>query len=378
MDKHTVLLIMHMPPPVHGASMVGKYIHDSGVINETFDCHYINLTTSRNLQDIGKMKLHKLLDFYRLIRNIRKEVRRLRPGLVYVTANACGGAFYKDFIVVRMLKRMGCKVIVHYHNKGVASRQGRRVDNLLYRHFFSDIKVMLLAPALYADIKQYVKPADVFYCPNGIPETLVDEPEVKQERDVPHILFLSNLIISKGVLVLLDALKELRQRGCEFQCSFVGGETAELNMEGFDHYLLVSGLSDCVRYVGRKYGDEKAEVFKDADIFVFPTYYSKECFPLVCLEAMEWKLPVISTDEGGIPDIVKHGENGFIVSCRRNGNFNDGPSAADLADVMERLVRNPALCRRMGEEGYRKFKEHFTLQAFERRFAEGLDWAIRQ
>ena len=35
-----ILFIMHMPPPVHGAAMVGKYIHDSRLVNEAFDCRY--------------------------------------------------------------------------------------------------------------------------------------------------------------------------------------------------------------------------------------------------------------------------------------------------------------------------------------------------
>lgn len=52
--KPNILFILHMPPPVHGASMVGKYIHDSHVINETFNCHYFNLTLARDLNDIGK------------------------------------------------------------------------------------------------------------------------------------------------------------------------------------------------------------------------------------------------------------------------------------------------------------------------------------
>ena len=53
--KPKILFIMHMPPPVHGAAMVGQYIHDSKLINREFDCHYINLTTAKNLQDIGKV-----------------------------------------------------------------------------------------------------------------------------------------------------------------------------------------------------------------------------------------------------------------------------------------------------------------------------------
>ena len=134
-----------MPPPVHGASMMGKYIHDSEVVNGAFDCHYINLTTAKNLADIGKVGLRKLVQFVELLNRIRKEVKRLKPQLVYVTPNACGGAFYKDFVVVQLLKAMGCKVVAHYHNKGVATRQDRKLDSWLYRRFFKGIRVMLLS-----------------------------------------------------------------------------------------------------------------------------------------------------------------------------------------------------------------------------------------
>lgn len=168
--KLKILFIMHMPPPVHGAAMVGQYIHDSKHINEKFEGHYINLTTAKNLQDIGKVGIRKLIDFYALLRKIRRRLKTINPDLVYVTPNACGGAFYKDYIVVQMIKRMGYQVVVHYHNKGVSTRQNRFLDNFLYQRFFKGIKVILLSECLYDDVKKYVKREDVFVCPNGIPE----------------------------------------------------------------------------------------------------------------------------------------------------------------------------------------------------------------
>ena len=102
--KPKILFIMHMPPPVHGAAMVGQYIHDSKLINGKFESHYINLTTAKNLQDIGKVGMRKLFDFFTLLKKIRRAVKKIKPQLVYVTSNACGGAFYKDFVVVEMLK----------------------------------------------------------------------------------------------------------------------------------------------------------------------------------------------------------------------------------------------------------------------------------
>ncbi len=165
-----ILFILHLPPPIHGAAMMGLYIKDSTIINESFECKYINLTTAKDLQDIGRIGINKIRTFILLLNNIKKTVKEYRPRLVYVTPNACGGAFYKDFMVVLLLKIMNCKIVVHYHNKGISTKQYRFIDNILYKIFFKNIKVILLGEPLYDDIKKYVDRENVMICPNGIPE----------------------------------------------------------------------------------------------------------------------------------------------------------------------------------------------------------------
>lgn len=290
--------------------MVGKYIHDSKLINEKFDSHYINLTTAKSLQDIGKGGLKKIL---KLLCRIVENLKKLKPQLVYVTPNACGGAFYKDFIVVQLIKLLGYKVVVHYHNKGVATRQDKWLDDKLYRRFFKDLKVILLAEALYQDVKKYVKREDVFICPNGIPATLGDASVAERYNAVHRLLFLSNLLETKGVYVLLDALTILTERGYSFICDFVGGETTEIDIKKFSEEVEKRGLSEFAIYLGKKYGEEKNEEYAKSDIFVFPTFYPNECFPLVLLEAMQQGLPCISTNEGGIASIIDDGKTGFLV-----------------------------------------------------------------
>ena len=353
---------MHMPPPVHGAAMVGQYIHDSELINGEFESHYINLTTAKNLQDIGKVGMRKLFDFFTLLKKIRRVVKDIKPQLVYVTPNACGGAFYKDFVVVEMLKRLGCKVVVHYHNKGVATRQDRWLDNILYKRFFKGIKVILLSECLYEDVKKYVKKEDVFVCGNGIPDvtenSACSDTVASDHIDgkVPHVLFLSNLLISKGVVVLLDALKVLKEKGCRFICDFVGGETVEMDTAMFQNEVAKRGLEDMVLYHGRKYGNDKEAFLNAADMFVFPTFYPNECFPLVLLEAMQHHLPCVSTTEGGIPGIIDEGKTGFLIEKH---DFHT------LADKLEYFIEHPQESKRMGENGYRKFHDKFTLRKFE-------------
>lgn len=365
--KQKILFIMHMPPPVHGAAMVGQYIHDSKLINEKFEGHYINLTTAKNLQDIGKVGFRKFVDFVKLLRRIRKSLKTINPELVYVTPNACGGAFYKDYIVVQMIKRMGYQVVVHYHNKGVSTRQNRFLDSFLYQRFFKGIKVILLSECLYGDVKKYVKREDVFVCGNGIPDVIENsacsETVASDHIDgkVPHVLFLSNLLISKGVVVLLNALKVLKEKGCRFICDFVGGETVEMDAAMFQNEVAKRGLEDMVVYHGRKYGNDKEAFLNGADIFVFPTFYHNECFPLVLLEAMQHHLPCVSTTEGGIPGIIDDGKTGFLVPKH---------DAENLAEKIQVLLTDAELRQRMGKAGREKFEKEFTLEVFEKRMAE--------
>ena len=358
--KRRLLFILHMPPPVHGAAMVGQYIHDSKLINSEFDCHYINLATALGLEDIGKFKFKKIISFYNLLCQIFRAVKEFNPDLVYVTPNAKGAPFYKDFIVVMMLKRMGCKVIAHYHNKGVVSRQDKTLDNLLYRHFFKNLKVILLSERLYPDIQKYVKRENVYICPNGILEREEKRKSGSQNK-IPHILFLSNLLIEKGVLVLLDTLRILKENGFSFICDMVGGKTAEIDAKNLDEEINRRGLQTVVLYHGKRYGKEKDTFLKNADTFVFPTFYNNECFPLVLLEAMQHGLPIVTTDEGGILDIVKDGENGYI--CKRN-------NPEDLAKKLMLLLDAKQLRQEMGQDGYKKYKNYFTLEMFERRFSD--------
>lgn len=353
--KPKILFILHLPPPIHGAAMVGKWIHDSEKINEQFDCRYINLTAAANLSDIGKIGIGKVFSFSRMMTRIRRTVKVFKPDLVYVTPNASGGAFYKDFMVVNMLKRMGCRVLCHYHNKGVKRRQFHSFDDQLYRSFFKDIKVLLIVPQLYHDMKKYLRIRDTYFCPNGVPMKLDHEPEADRHNEVPEILYLSNLFVSKGIIDLLDALYLLRGEGYKFHCTIVGAEAAAMNGEKLQEEIESRHLGAMVEYVGPKYGNDKDQYLDRSDIMAFPTFYPKECFPLVNLEAMERKIPVVSTYEGGIPYMIKDGETGMLCDSRN-------PIA--LSQSLAKLIENPELRIAMGEAGYQFFKSEFTIDKF--------------
>lgn len=369
--KPKLLFVMHMPPPVHGASMMGKYIHDSKLVNESFECHYINLTTAKDLGDIGKGGIKKLFAFARKLLTIRKAIKKLNPDCVYVTPNSAGGKFYKDFIVVECCKHFCGNVVLHFHNKGVQTMQDRWFDDKLYRRFFNGVKLILLGESLYLDVQKYVKRADVFICPNGLPNECSDNSCLPMKDSVPHLFWLTNIMLTKGIVEYLEALSILERNGVKFVADFVGAATMEMSNEEFHNAIKSYDLEDVVNYAGKRYGKEKEEFFNKADVFVLPSY--TEAFPLTILEAMMHRLPVVASNVGGISEEVRDGVTGYLVGGDKPIMKNTfRPSPKEIADRLESLILDGELRRSMGEAGYILYKEHFTLATFEKNFVESL------
>lgn len=375
MMKQKILFIMHMPPPVHGASMVGQFIHDSKLINSSFDCHYVNLAVATRLEDVGKGGWHKAKGVLKKLMEVRKAVKSVKPDLVYITPNSAGIPFYKDFITIMMLKMMGQKVVMHFHNKGVETRQGKWLDNWLYKRYFKDVKLILLADALYEDVKKYVKREDVFVCPNAIP-AISNANQVNENSDhVPHILWLTNIMKTKGIMEYLSALKILKDKGVKFQADFVGGLTKEMSGEEFDCALSMMGLNGCCTYYGPKYGDDKYSFFSQADVFVLPSY--TEAFPVSILEAMQFALPVVASNVGGVSAEVEEGVSGFLLGGKQPIMLNTfRPNICEIADKLQVLLTDTDLRHKMGEAGREKFEREFTLEVFEKRIAEILNHCL--
>ena len=361
-----ILFVLHLPPPVHGASVVGKCIHDSMLVNKSFDCHYVNLTTATSLEDIGKGGLGKLWAFCKKLWEIKRAIKKIKPDAVYITPNSAGGPFYKDFVVTELCKWWsGKKVILHFHNKGVSTRKEKWLDDKLYKCFFKNVEVILLGKPLYEDVRKYVAENQVHYCPNGIADHAVARKDA--ENEVPHILWLSNMMLSKGLMEYLDALSILKSRSVAFCGVFVGGITPEITEDDFYKAIAERGLDGCTSYLGRKYGAEKEECYSQADIFVLPSY--TEAFPLTVLEAMQYSLPVVATNVGSVSVAVEQGVNGFLIG----GNepiltLDYRPKSLELADALQKLVMDKSLRLQMGMAGREKFEHGFSLECFEQRF----------
>lgn len=355
--KNKILYMLHLPPPVHGSSMVGETIKDSQLLNNNFDCIFINLLMSRTVKETGKPNISKMSRFVVIWFKLLFKVISQKPDLCYYALSTTGSAFLKDSMLITLLRIFNIKTIFHLHNKGIAGYKDNLIYNSLYKFIFKKSNVILLSKHLYFDIEKYVAADKVYYCPNGIMDYHHSTSSKIHENKVFKILFLSNLIETKGVFDLIDACEILQNKGLKFQCEFIGGE-GDITEEQFNDYVGKKKLSQNVKYSGKRFGMEKEKAYTASDAFVFPTFYPNECFPLVLIEAMQYALPIISTFEGGIPDMVDDENTGFLI---QRGNVDL------LAEKIEFLMWNPNIRIEMGKKGREKYESLFTMEIFEKR-----------
>ncbi|WP_192349202.1 glycosyltransferase family 4 protein [Algoriphagus sp. Y33] len=354
--KHA-LFLLSVPPPIHGASMVGKYLKESDLINKSYSITYINLNISQSVDEIGGQGLLKYIRIVGLFFRLLVQLIRIRPEFTYMTPTAGGMGFYKDWPFAMLCKSLSGKFIVHFHNKGCARFQDFSFDNWLYRHFFKNTEVILLASELYPDVSKYVTLDRTHICHNGIPVSTL-EPIANQSEDPLTILFLSNLLIEKGLIDLLEALVLLNKQRIEYRCVIVGGE-GDFSAVQLQEKIDALGISKKVVYLGKRFGVEKELLIQSADIFVFPTYYKKECFPLVLLEAMSFGLPIVTTNEGGIPSIIQNNINGLII---------DSKNPEQLSFAIIKLLKDKDFRSLLGRKALEDFNQKFTIEKFEKSF----------
>lgn len=362
MVSNKVLFLLHVPPPVHGSSIVGLAIKNSEIINKGVDGVYINLLLSKKISDAGSLKFLKFIYFFHLWFKVLFSITTNKPKLCYFALSTTSFALYKDFMIVLLLKSLKIKCIYHLHNKGVGKYYHSKIHNYLFSFIFNNSDVILLSERLYYDIEPYIQKSNIYICPNGIKDESLNRhlETIKKDMASVRILFLSNLIESKGVFILLKACALLKTKGLKFNCYFVGGE-GDITATRFNEQLLRLDLTNEVKYLGKMFGTEKSRIYQESDIFALPTF--NDCFPLVTLEAMSFSLPIISTVEGGIPDIVEHGSNGILVPPN---------NVEALADGLEILISDPHLRYQMGKSSRMIYDRKFTLDKFEIRISKVL------
>jgi glycosyltransferase involved in cell wall biosynthesis len=139
-----------------------------------------------------------------------------------------------------------------------------------------------------------------------------------------------------------------------------------------DAKLTIVGSSPSVdvpncHVVGRIPVNEVGQYFNKASLFCLPTYL--EPFGIVFLEAMSSKLPVVATNVGAIPDIVRDGESGYLV---------EPGDVQGIANALITLISDPEKCRAFGEKGYQLVQGNYSWVAIGRLMKEHISNVVFQ
>lgn len=204
------------------------------------------------------------------------------------------------------------KIIVHFHpsNEKFLYQQDVR---MLYRKIFSMAdKVIVLSPQWERWIQDalgdgvWMKKMMVLYnpCPN-----VHRNDEVRKK----HILYAGTLIKRKGYDIILYAFGKIAKDFPDWKLIMAGNASLH---NGIDEMLIAKdiveklGIASQVEFLGWVDGEKKERVFQEAAIYCLAS--EGEGFPMGLLDAWAYGIPSVVTPVGGIPDIVKNGENGLI------------------------------------------------------------------
>lgn len=354
--KKKILCILQLAPPVHGASMANGYLIKSPLINNHFELAIINLQFASSVQELKKFTIRKFFKSLGYAVTILQKMFQFRPDLVHFTLSTMGFAFYRDAFYVFIIKCFRPAIVYHLHTKGIKKNaEGNFFKKLIYRFVFKNTESICLSENLTKDIEQ-VSASTPYIVPYGIPvNRLTENGRAEKTGSIPQILYLGNYIESKGILVLIDALSLLKERGQLFNARLVGAP-ADVTMQMLEDKIREKNLTGSVQATGPLYNEMKLEEYRNADLFVFPTFYENEAFPLVLLEALQYGLPIISTFEGGIPEMIINNETGLLVESQ---------NAEMLANKISALLSDPVLRKEMGHKGYQRFQNNYTLAHFE-------------
>lgn len=164
----------------------------------------------------------------------------------------------------------------------------------------------------------------------------------------PRIVCVGRLCAEKGQLLLVEAAHRLVRKGLRFELVLAGDGDMRAEVEGLIGKL---GLSEQVRITGWLTSTQVREEILAARALVLPSF--SEGLPVVIMEAMALRRPVLATYVGGIPELVLHGENGWLFPAG---------SIDDLAAALETcLNKSPGELQKMGDAAYSRVVERHSI-----------------
>ncbi|ACF15165.1 glycosyl transferase group 1 [Chloroherpeton thalassium ATCC 35110] len=362
MEKLRILFIGPTPPPYHGVTVMNKILLSSQFCN-VFHVDIIETNYSEKITDLNSLSLDKIKKLLSHINKIIKLSSKNKYDFVCYPINFTRNALLRDFLLLFAIKLFPYKIIYYTHGNNLPSfikNENALIKGIIHKVMRYADGAVVVGENLRFNYKGILPDELVVPVHHGM-EGFVTKPKARQASDEIRVLYLSNLVLTKGFFVLIQAIPKIVQQVKNIKFIFGGEWENAQTKEDVMRYIEENNLSEFIEFKGRVIGEEKEKLYYDSDIFVFPTFYPLETFGIVNLEAMQAGLPIITTGRGAIPEIVEEGKNGFIVP-------EQNPEA--IADKIILLFQNKELRENIRNNNIQRFKDFYTKEKYAQRMID--------
>jgi len=361
MPRKKVLILGKLPPPYMGPAIATSILLNSA-LKERYELLHLDTRINKSVATMGKWSPVKTLRslglYFRYIGLLLKE----KPDLVLIPISQTTMGFIKDAVFLKWGWILGCKMVVQLRGSDLKNWQERssKFTRWLYRFWVKKAEgAIVLGEGLRYLFEPEFLTKKIFVVPNGVdlefPKSEIKEGKLK-------LLYLSNFLPGKGFLQVLEGLDLLDEElSGKMLLEAAGSWDNEEYMAKCSRLMDESAVEILIR--GPVSGEDKSRLLAEADVFIF-TPTAPEGLPWALIEAAAAGLPMISTDQGAIKDVVVDGKNGFIL---------EAGSGKAIAEKLELLINDPELRERMGRASRMRYEDGFTEKTMVERMAEAFD-----
>ena len=270
-----------------------------------------------------------------------------QPAVVHAHV-ASRGSFLRKSLVLLVARMSGCKTIFHLHGaefREFSTQEAGRLLRRWIRHTLERSSVVIALSESWAQfVRAFAPGAKVAVVPNAVPLPPLAPPDA----EVPgRVLFLGRIDTSKGVFELLDAAAALAQRYPGLRI-VIGGEG---DAEGVRRRAAALGIGERIELPGWIDAQVRALELARASVFCLPSH--AEGLPMALLEAMAARKAVVACGVGGVPEVLRDGDNGMLVAPR---------DASALAAALGSVLGDAALRTRLGKQARATIEQHYSTE----------------
>ncbi len=293
-----ILMVGPFEKPITGVSVCNDLILKKLKENK-YNVTDINTSLDRFDENVGKISIRKVFYYLRLYflfyKVFNNKIIYITPGHTFL-----GIIKYSSFILMgRLLKKT---IILHIHSDTLLNsyNESNRVKKIIMAFVISKAsRGIVLSKSLIRNLTPFLPRKKIEILFNFVEnDFLLSKDEIISKKyDKIRIVYLSNLMTQKGIFYLLDALKLMSKNGISFEAKLAGNID-----ETIEEKVKLELKSANVEYKGVVKGEDKLDLLKWGNIFVFPSFLT-EGLPLSILENMACGNMIFTTKHPSLEDI---------------------------------------------------------------------------